>query len=81
MTLDDNPPNNYARHHIKEVAFYGKEDWTVDLVIKVPEVGDGRLWVNLLGLKETGMWPLASKRRKPWVDMLCSCLSSLMDGS
>jgi hypothetical protein len=56
-TLDDNPPDEYARHHIKEASFYGIEDWTVDLVIKVPETGDGRLWVNFVGLKETGMWP------------------------
>jgi hypothetical protein len=56
--LDDNPPDEYARHHIKEASFYGIEDWTVDIVIKVPETGgDGKLLVNFVGLKETGMWP------------------------
>jgi hypothetical protein len=38
--LDENPPDEYARHHIKKASFYGIEDWTVDLVVKVPEVGD-----------------------------------------
>ena len=26
--LDDNPPDEYARHHIKEGSFYGHDTWT-----------------------------------------------------
>ncbi|KAJ8519321.1 hypothetical protein ONZ45_g3731 [Pleurotus djamor] len=35
-TLDGNPPDEYARHHIKEASFYGIDTWSVDLVIKIP---------------------------------------------
>ena len=35
--LDDYPPTEFARHHIKEASFYGREAWTLDLTIKLPE--------------------------------------------
>jgi len=38
-TLNDNPPDEFARHHIKEASFYGQDTWTVDLTIKHPLSG------------------------------------------
>ena len=61
-TLDDNPPDEYARHHIKEGSFYGHDTWTMDMVIKLkpahdgaPE--DGSVKVNFMGIHEKAMWP------------------------
>ncbi|PPQ63101.1 hypothetical protein CVT24_005812 [Panaeolus cyanescens] len=57
-SLDDNPPNEHARHHVKEASFYGSNKYTLDLVIKVPEgQNDEGLLVNFVGLQEKGMWP------------------------
>ncbi|TDL26482.1 hypothetical protein BD410DRAFT_741807 [Rickenella mellea] len=54
-SLDDSPPQEHARHHIKEASFYGVDTWTVDLVIKLPP--DGGLKVNFVGVQEKAMWP------------------------
>ncbi|KAG6844823.1 hypothetical protein H0H87_003390 [Tephrocybe sp. NHM501043] len=56
--LDDSPPNEHARHRVKEASFYGKDTWTIDLVLKL-EAGnpDGTLIVNFVGMQEKGMWP------------------------
>lgn len=51
-SLDDNPPDERARHHIKEASFYGVEEWSVDLVIKA-----GELAVDHVGIREAVMWP------------------------
>ena len=56
-TLDANPPDEYARHHIKEGSFYGTDTWTVNLVIRIPETGNSDLRVNYIGIQETAMWP------------------------
>ncbi|RDB27664.1 putative endoplasmic reticulum metallopeptidase 1 [Hypsizygus marmoreus] len=58
-TLDDNPPDEYARHHVKEASFYGKDTWTIDMTLKIGPGGDGggALLVNFIGLQEKGMWP------------------------
>ncbi|KAG5644249.1 hypothetical protein DXG03_008787 [Asterophora parasitica] len=58
--LDDNPPDEYARHRVKEASFYGKDTWSIDLVLKLGEGAggaDGALSVNFIGLQEKGMWP------------------------
>ncbi|THU88630.1 hypothetical protein K435DRAFT_866100 [Dendrothele bispora CBS 962.96] len=58
--LDDNPPNEYTRHHVKEASFYGKDTWSIDLVVKIPNSGraeDAGILVNFIGLQEQGMWP------------------------
>ncbi|GBE89509.1 Putative endoplasmic reticulum metallopeptidase [Sparassis crispa] len=57
--LDDNPPDEYARHHIKEASFYGHDTWTVDLVIKLPPGADAKagLRVDFVGIHEKAMWP------------------------
>ncbi|KAF8521632.1 hypothetical protein BU17DRAFT_45701 [Hysterangium stoloniferum] len=57
-SLDDNPPPQFARHHIKEASFYGVNTWTVDLVMKLPD-GDPEagLKVHFVGTKESTQWP------------------------
>ncbi|KAI0820291.1 hypothetical protein BC628DRAFT_1524628 [Trametes gibbosa] len=55
-TLDNNPPDEYARHHIKEGSFYGHDTWSVDLVIKLPPAS-GSVKVNFVGIHEKAMWP------------------------
>lgn len=58
-SLDDNPPDEFARHLIKEVSFYGIDTYSFDIVVKVspdaPE--DAGIVVNFIGLQEKGMWP------------------------
>ncbi|KAG1897160.1 uncharacterized protein F5891DRAFT_1050672 [Suillus fuscotomentosus] len=54
-TLDNNPPEEFARHHIKEASFYGTDVWTVDMTIKSSDV-DG-LRVDFIGIQEKRMWP------------------------
>lgn len=62
--LDDDPPNEFARHHVKEASFYGVDSWSVDLVIKVPpQTTSERLRVDIVGIQEKGMWP-AKKAEK-----------------
>ncbi|KAI0358143.1 hypothetical protein OH77DRAFT_1421438 [Trametes cingulata] len=61
-TLDNNPPDEYARHHIKEGSFYGHDTWSVDLVIKLPSSSesasrDSGVKVNFVGIHEKAMWP------------------------
>lgn len=60
--LDDNPPDEVARHHIKEASFYGHDLWTVDLVIDLSPSSsdtdaDGKLRVDFVGVHEKAMWP------------------------
>ena len=59
-TLDKNPPNEYARHHVKEASFYGVDTWSIDLVYKLPPSGSSSshlLKVHFSGIKEKAMWP------------------------
>lgn len=44
---------------MKEASFYGKDTWSIDLVVKLGAGGnaDGALVVNFIGLQEKGMWP------------------------
>jgi len=56
-TLDDNPPDEYVRHHIKEASFYGVDSWSVDLVVKLPVDGDAGVKVDFVGIHEKAMWP------------------------
>ncbi|KAG6381856.1 hypothetical protein JVT61DRAFT_470 [Boletus reticuloceps] len=65
-TLDNNPPDEFARHHIKEASFYGTDTWTVSMTIKHPSargeesattgVGSA-LKIDFVGIKEKRMWP------------------------
>jgi hypothetical protein len=56
-TLDDSPPDEYARHHIKEASFYGQDMWTVDLTVKLLASSSGPLKVDFIGIGEKRMWP------------------------
>ncbi|KAJ7056182.1 hypothetical protein C8F01DRAFT_1029694 [Mycena amicta] len=55
--LDGNPPDELTRHHVKEASFYGAEQWTLDLVVKLPPDGNGAILFNFIGLQESAMWP------------------------
>lgn len=61
-TLDDSPPDELARHHIKEASFYGTDTWTVDLVIKYSSSSPG-ITVNYIGIQEKGMWPAKAREK------------------
>ena len=57
-SLESPPPEEYARHHIKEAYFHGVDTWSVDLVIAFPPNTDpAPIPVNLVGLQESAMWP------------------------
>lgn len=53
-TLDDSPPDEFARHHIKEASFYGEDTWSLDVTIKLPSAP---LKVDYIGIGEKRMWP------------------------
>lgn len=62
-SLDNNPPDEHARHHIKEASFYGVDSYSIDLKLKIsPEdaISDGLL-INFVGLEESGMYPAKKK--------------------
>ena len=52
-TLDDAPPDEHTRHHIKEASYFGVDRWSVDLVLK----GNAPLAINFIGIDEAAMWP------------------------
>lgn len=55
-SLDENPPNDYSRHRIKESSFYGQDTYSFNMVVNVP--GDSRmLRINYVGMQEKGIWP------------------------
>ncbi|KAF8991054.1 hypothetical protein BDQ17DRAFT_1401943 [Cyathus striatus] len=59
--LDNNPPDEYVRHHIKEASFYGVDTWDVNLTIKLSdntavEQEEG-IKINYIGLQEGAVWP------------------------
>ena len=57
-TLDENPPDEYARHHVKEGSFYGHDTWSLSMVVKIPEHDpEARIAVNFVGIHEQAMWP------------------------
>jgi hypothetical protein len=62
-TLDDSPPDEFARHHIKEASFYGQDTWTIDLTVKLPSTPSRGLKVDYIGIGEKRMWP-AKKSEK-----------------
>ncbi|KAI0297822.1 hypothetical protein B0F90DRAFT_1811013 [Multifurca ochricompacta] len=61
-TLDDAPPDEYTRHHIKEASFFGVDRWSVDLVLK--DAAAGPLTINFIGIDETAMWPGKKEKEK-----------------
>lgn len=60
-TLDDAPPDGYARHHIKEASFFGVDRWSVDLVLQ-GKAATEPLTINFIGIDESAMWPAKKKK-------------------
>lgn len=62
-SLDDNPPDEYTRHHIREASFYGSNTYSFDMVVKVPSSASGSdesnqgILINYIGLQEKAIWP------------------------
>lgn len=64
-TLDNNPPDEFTRHHIKEASFYGTDTWTVSMTIKHSPVREesatsgmgAALKIDFIGIQEKRMWP------------------------
>ncbi|KJA25691.1 hypothetical protein HYPSUDRAFT_37128 [Hypholoma sublateritium FD-334 SS-4] len=59
-SLDDNPPDEHARHRLKEASFYGHDTYSFDVLIKVPEGASddaSRVPINFIGMQEKGVWP------------------------
>lgn len=78
-TLDDAPPNEYTRHHIKEASFFGVDRWSVDLVLE----GTAPLMINFIGIDEAAMWPgkkAAAKSRWARSDHEMMALFKRLDG-
>jgi hypothetical protein len=65
-TLDDPPPDGYARHHIKEASYFGVDRWSVDLVLQGPAAAEP-LTINFIGIDESAMWP--AKKKKAVADL------------
>ncbi|KZV66959.1 hypothetical protein PENSPDRAFT_755311 [Peniophora sp. CONT] len=57
-SLESPPPEEYARHHIKEASFHGVDTWSVDIVVAFPpNTTPAPIPVNFVGLQESAMWP------------------------
>lgn len=58
--LDNNPPDEYTRHLVKEASFYGQDTFSIDMTVKLPTLsspaGEGIL-VDYVGVAEKRMWP------------------------
>lgn len=61
-SIDDSPPNEFARHHIREGSFYGHDTWLADFVFKLPHTynatnKNAQIKFNFVGVHEQAMWP------------------------
>ncbi|KAI5980796.1 hypothetical protein EDD15DRAFT_2186218 [Pisolithus albus] len=65
-TLDNDPPDKFVRHHVREASFYGTDTWHVSMLIKYPTLASSEgmtnassrgLKVNFIGIQENQMWP------------------------
>jgi hypothetical protein len=58
-SLDDKPPDEYARHHIKEASFYGQDTYSFNMVVKDQLASrDGeKIRIDFVGMQEEGIWP------------------------
>ena len=65
-SLDDKPPDEYARHHIKEASFYGQDTYSFNMVVKdhspasssSSQGGGGeKIRIDFVGMQEKGIWP------------------------
>lgn len=58
--LDNNPPDEYTRHLVKEASFYGQDTFSIDLTVKLPALaspGSDGIMVDYVGVAERRMWP------------------------
>jgi len=63
-TLDDPPPDGYARHHIKEASYFGVDRWSVDLVLQQQGSAVAEsLTISFIGIDESAMWPAKKKKK------------------
>lgn len=62
-SLDDNPPDEYTQHRLKEASFYGHDTYSFDLLIKVDEEHGSQIPIKFTGMQEKGIWP-AKKAEK-----------------
>lgn len=68
-SIDDSPPDEFARHHIREGSFYGHDTWSADFVVKLPPTYNdsssaslspserAKIKFNFVGVHEQAMWP------------------------
>ena len=56
-SLDNNPPDEYARHHIKEASIYGHNVWTADFAATC-FAGEALHWFETLAPEVQGNWSL-----------------------
>ena len=59
-SLDDNPPDENARHHIKEASFYGQDTYSFNMAIKRQAQDDEKIRIDFVGMQEKGIWPAKS---------------------
>lgn len=55
--LDDSPPEEYTRHHIKEASAYGTDSYTISMILKLDAAHNDQLSINFIGVQEKAMWP------------------------
>lgn len=57
-SLDEKPPDEHTRHHIKEASFYGQDTFSFDMVVNLPSSQGGeKIRIDFVGVQEKGIWP------------------------
>jgi hypothetical protein len=69
-TLDDSPPPEHARHHVKSALFLGSDTYSIGLVINA--TSSSSLAVSHVGMRRRAMWPAQknSASRDPATNVL-----------
>jgi len=67
-TLDDSPPAEYTRHHVKSASFLGSDTYSVGLVLNA--TSSSALTVSHVGVRRKAMWPARrhDQNRDPTLD-------------
>jgi hypothetical protein len=77
-SLDASPPDELARHHVKEASFHGVDSWTLNLTMKLPpgvSAADSdfsvepskapwALRIDHVGIREHAMWPAKAAQKE-----------------
>lgn len=61
-SLDDNPPDEYARHHIKGTSFYGVDEYIVEMVILDSSPS---MKIDFMAIQERGIYPAKKALLQP----------------